>query len=145
MYRFFVFVNMKKVLSAGALFCFTLFFSQKNQNYLKISYASVCCGPASEKPVISYLKEFKRKNQIRSLEILMQKGLGKEGEFNIYVGTDFLSINQRSRLIRGLNAAVSNQNNGRKQESNGMVHFDSADIAHQQDLVNAKNLTIYKK
>lgn len=136
---------MKKVLSAATLLCSILFFSQKNQNYLKISYGSVCCGPASEKPIISYLKEFKRKNQIRSLEILMQKGLGKEGEFTVYVGTDFLSINQKSRLIRGLNAAVSNQNNNRKQESNGMVYFDSADIAHHQDLVNAKNLTIYKK
>lgn len=136
---------MKKGLLAAALFCTTFFFAQKNQNYLKIGYTSVCCGPASEKPVISYLKEFKRKNQIRNLEILIQKGLGREGEFELYVGTDFLTNNQRSRLVRGLTAAVSNQNNNRQQQNIGTVNFDSTDIAHQQDLINAKNLTIYKK
>ncbi|WP_336963041.1 hypothetical protein [Chryseobacterium contaminans] len=136
---------MKKILLAAALFCSAFFFSQKNQNYLKISYSSVCCGPASEKPVISYLKEFKRKNQIRSLEILMQKGMGREGEFELYVGTDFLTINQRKRLVRGLMASISNQNNNKKSQNIGNINFDPADIAHQEDLMNVKNLTIYKK
>ncbi|WP_347217501.1 hypothetical protein [Chryseobacterium sp.] len=136
---------MKKVLLAATLFCSAFLFSQKNQNYLKIGYTSVCCGPASEKPVIIYLKEFKRKNQIKSLEILIQRGLGREGEFELYVGTDFLTINQNKRLVRGLTAVISNQNNNKKQENIGTVFFDPTDIAHQQDLTNAKNLTIYKK
>lgn len=136
---------MKKVLLAVALFCSAFFFSQKNQNYLKIGYTSVCCGTASEKPVISYLKEFERKNQIRSLEILIQKGLGRESEFELYVGTDFMTINQKKRLIRGLTASVSNQNNNKKSENIGNINFDSTDIVHQEDLVNIKNLTIYKK
>ncbi|AZA99076.1 hypothetical protein EG359_05415 [Chryseobacterium joostei] len=136
---------MKKIILAAALFCFAFTFSQKNQNYLEISYGSVCCGPLSEKPVISFLKEFKKKNQIRSLEILMQKGMGREGEFSLYVGTDFLTTNQRSRLVRGITAAVSNQNNNRKSENNGTVNFDPATIVHQQDLIKGKNLTIYKK
>lgn len=136
---------MKKGIAALAVFCFTFFFSQKNQKYLEISYASICCGPPSEKPVISYLKEFKKKNQIKSLEVLQQKGLGKEGEFSLYVGTDYLNPNQKSRLIRGLMATVSNQNNKRVQSSNGMVNFDSAVVVYQADLMNAKNLTIYKK
>ncbi len=136
---------MKKGIAAIAVFCFTFFFSQKNQNYLEISYGSICCGPPSEKPVISYLKEFKKKNQIKSLEVLMQSGLGREGEFSLYVGTDYLTTNQRSRLIRGLMAAVSNQNNKREQGNKGTVNFDSATVVHQSDLINAKNLTIYKK
>ncbi|MFZ4929285.1 hypothetical protein [Chryseobacterium sp. Mn2064] len=136
---------MKKIIAAAAVFCFTFFYSQKNQNYLEIGYASVCCGPPSEKPVIGYLKEFKKKNHIRSLEILKHKGLGREGEFRLYVGTDYLTKNQKSRLIRGLMATVSNQNNERKEESRGTVNFDSANVVHQSDLVNTKNLTIYKK
>ncbi|UCA61086.1 hypothetical protein KB553_06030 [Chryseobacterium rhizoplanae] len=136
---------MKKLLLAAALFYSTFFFSQKNQDYLRISYTSVCCGPASEKPIISYLKEFKRKNQIRSLEILIQRGLGREGEFELYVGIDFLTNNQRKRLVRGLTASVSNQNNNKKSQNIGNINFDPADIAHREDLINAKNLTIYKK
>lgn len=135
---------MKKIIVTAALFCFTFFYSQKNQNYLQIGYASVCCGPPSEKPVISYLKEFKKKNQIKSLEILIQGGMGREGEFNVYVGTDYLTVNQKSRLIRGLMATVSNQNNRREQKSNGIVNFDSEITVKQQD-INTKNLTIYKK
>ncbi|MBL3546445.1 hypothetical protein [Chryseobacterium sp. KMC2] len=135
---------MKKIILTAALSCFTFFYSQKNQNYLQIGYASVCCGPPSEKPVISYLKEFKKKNQIKSLEILIQSGMGREGEFNVYVGTDYLSVNQKSRLIRGLMATVSNQNNRREQKSNGLVNFNSEITVKQQD-INTKNLTIYKK
>lgn len=136
---------MKKVLLAAALFCSAFFFSQKNQNYLKISYTSVCCGPPSEKPVTSFLKEFKRKNRIKSLEILIQTGLGREGEFLLYAGTDFMTVNQKKRLIRGLTAVVSNQNNNKKQQNIGIIFFDPTDLAHQEDLMNVKNLTIYKK
>nr|WP_315033789.1 hypothetical protein [uncultured Chryseobacterium sp.] len=136
---------MKKVVLAVALFSFTFFYSQKNQNYLVISYGSSCCGPPTEKPVISYLKDFKKKNHLKSMEVLQQSGLGREGEFKLYVGTDFLTDNQKRRLVRGLTAAVSNQNNSRKQKSDGTVFFDSTTVVHQQDLMNANNLTIYKK
>lgn len=135
---------MKKTALTAALFCFALFYSQKSQNYLQIGYASICCGPPSEKPVISYLKQFKKKNQLKSLEILVQNGMGREGEFNLYVGTDQLTRNQKSRLVRGLMATVSNQNNKREQNSSGIVNFDSAVVINQSEL-NIKNLTIYKK
>lgn len=75
----------------------------------------------------------------------MQKGMGREGEFELYVGTDFLTLTQKKRLIRGLTASISNQNNNKKSQNIGNINFDSTDIAHQEDLMNAKNLTIYKK
>ncbi|WP_312285210.1 hypothetical protein [Chryseobacterium gleum] len=136
---------MKKILVLTALLAFAFFYSQKNQNYLEISYGSVCCGPPSDKPVISFLKEFKNKSQIRSLEILMGKGMGKEGEYTLYIGTDYLTKNQKSRLIRGLTAAISNQNNNKKSQSIGNVFFDSTTVVSLSDLKNVKNLTIYKK
>ncbi len=71
--------------------------------------------------------------------------MGREGEFELYVGTDFLTINQRKRLVRGLMASISNQNNNKKSQNIGNINFDPADIAHQEDLMNVKNLTIYKK
>ncbi len=136
---------MKKIIITIALFAFTFFYSQKNQNYLEISYGSVCCGPASDKPVLSFLKEFKNKSQIKSMEILIQKGRGREGEYTLYVGTDFLTKNQKKRLVRGLTAAVSNQNNNKKSQSVGNVFFDSTAVVTQSELADVKNLTIYKK
>lgn len=136
---------MKKIIVTTALFAFTFFYSQKNQNYLEISYGSICCGPSSDKPVISFLKEFKRKYQIKSLEVLIQKGMGREDEYTLYVGTDFLTKNQRSRLVRGLTATVSNQNNNKEQSNKGNVSFDPTVTVSQSDLAQVKNLTIYKK
>lgn len=136
---------MKKIIITTALLAFTFFYAQKNQNYLEISYGSVCCGPASDKPVMSFLKEFKNKSQIKSLEVLIQKGMGREGEYTLYVGTDFLTKNQKKRLIRGLTATVSNQNNNKKSQSTGNVSFDSTAVVTQSDLTDVKNLTIYKK
>jgi hypothetical protein len=136
---------MKKIIITTALLAFTFFYSQKNQNYLEISYGSVCCGPASDKPVMSFLKEFKNKSQRKSMEILIQKGRGREGEYTLYVGTDFLTKNQKKRLVRGLTAAVSNQNNNKKSQSVGNVFFDSTAVVTQSELADVKNLTIYKK
>ena len=136
---------MKKLIVTTALFAFTFFYSQKNQNYLQISYGSVCCGPASDKPVMSFLKDFKNKSQIKSMEILKQNGRGREGEYTLYVGTDFLTKNQKKRLIRGLTAAVSNQNNSKKNQNIGNVFFDSTAVVTQSELADVKNLTIYKK
>ncbi|GEJ47939.1 MULTISPECIES: hypothetical protein [unclassified Chryseobacterium] len=136
---------MKKILVLTALLAFSFFYSQKNQNYLEISYGSVCCGPPSDKPVISFLKEFKNKSQIKSLEILIQKGMGREGEYTLYIGTDYLTKNQKKRLVRGLTATISNQNNNKKNQNTGTVFFDSATVVSQSDLKDIKNLTIYKK
>ncbi|MCE4067068.1 hypothetical protein LXM63_18350 [Chryseobacterium gleum] len=136
---------MKKILVLTALLTTAFFYSQKNQNYLEISYGSVCCGPPSDKPVISFLKEFKNKSQIKSLEILIQKGMGREGEYTLYIGTDYLTKNQKKRLVRGLTATISNQNNNKKSQSIGNVFFDSTTFVSQSDLKNVKNLTIYKK
>lgn len=71
--------------------------------------------------------------------------MGKEGEYTLYIGTDYLTKNQKSRLIRGLTAAISNQNNNKKSQSIGNVFFDSTTVVSQSDLKNVKNLTIYKK
>lgn len=129
---------MKKILALTALLAFSFFYSQKNQNYLEISYGSVCCGPPSDKPVISFLKEFKNKSQIKSLEILIQKGMGREGEYTLYIGTDYLTKNQKKRLVRGLTATISNQNNNKKNQNTGTVFFDSATVVSQSDLKDIK-------
>ncbi|QIY89579.1 hypothetical protein [Chryseobacterium gallinarum] len=135
---------MKKVLLTISTFCFAFFFSQKSQNYLEISYSSVCCGTPSEEPVISSLRQFEKKNKIKGMEILIQSGLGREGEFNLYVGTDKLNAKQKKQLIQNLSAVTALQNGKRKGNSSGFVNFDPTVTVSQPDLMNARNLTIYK-
>jgi hypothetical protein len=136
---------MKKVVLIIAIFGSTLFFAQKSQNYLQIGYASVCCGTPSEKPVMDYLTQFKQKNKVKNLEIYKQSGLGREGEYNLYIGTDGLSKTQKDNFIKGLKAAVDSQNNARSKNSDGMVNFNESEIITKAGLSNARNLTPIKK
>lgn len=78
------------------------------------------------------------------MEILIQSGLGREGEFNLYVGTDKLSAKQKKQLIQNLSAVTALQNGKRKGNSSGFVNFDPTVTVSQPDLMNARNLTIYK-
>ncbi|WP_370897764.1 hypothetical protein [Chryseobacterium gossypii] len=135
---------MKKIAVLLSLFSFTLFFSQESQNYVRISYSSICCGTPSAEPVMSYLDQFQKKNRIRSFEVYRESGLGREGEFNLYIGTDKLSKRQKSNFIKGLKDAVSSQNAKRNRKNAGTVNFDETVVVTKADLSNVKNLTVYK-
>lgn len=135
---------MKKIAVAIALFSFTFFFSQKNENYLQIGYHSMCCGTPSADPVMNYVNQFKKKNKVKNFEFYRQSGLGREGEFNLYVGTDGFSKTQKSKFVSGLRAVVDSQNRTRKPNSDGTVTFDETGIMKKADLSNARNLTLIK-
>lgn len=136
---------MKKIFITTALFSSLFFLAQKSENYLQIGYASVCCGTPSDKPVMDYIKGFQQKNKIRSLEVYKQSGLGREGEYNLYIGTDGLSKTQKTQLVSGLKSAVSSQNSTRKKQSDGLVNFDAAETVRKADFSKARNITLYKK
>lgn len=138
-------IPMKKILLVFGLFCFSFFFSQKNQSYLQVGYASICCGPPSADPVINYIGKFVKKNKIKNLEIYRQSGMGKEGEFSLYIGIDSLSKTQKTSFIKGLHSAVSLQNSEKNKNGGGIVNFDEAMVVTKADLANKRNLTIYKK
>jgi len=138
-------MSMKKIVLATFLFCSAFFFSQKSMNYVRISYGSICCGTPSTKPVTDYLKKFEKSNKLRAFEILEQSGLGREGEFTLYIGTDRLNKKQKAAFKKGLESVITSQNKTRKQNSDGTVDFDPAVTVYKSDLADIKNLTIYKK
>lgn len=133
---------MKKILLTIGLFSSVLFFAQKNENFLQIGYHSICCGTPSSEPVMNYINQFQKKNKVKNFEVYKQSGLGREGEFNIYVGTDGFSKKQKTKFISGLKAAIDNQNNARKKNRDGTVNFEETEIVKKTDLSNARNLTL---
>ncbi|MDQ0594708.1 hypothetical protein QFZ37_003077 [Chryseobacterium ginsenosidimutans] len=135
---------MKKIAIIIGLFSFTFFFSQNNENYLQIGYHSMCCGTPSADPVMNYVNQFKKKSKVKNFEVYRQSGLGREGEFNLYVGTDGFSKTQKSKFISGLRATVNSQNSKRKTNSDGTVTFDETGMVKKADLSNARNLTLLK-
>ncbi|MCW3162510.1 hypothetical protein [Chryseobacterium oryctis] len=136
---------MKKILLTFTIFCFTFSFAQKGQNYLEISYSSMCCGTLSPDPVINYINQFQKKNKIKPIEVLIQSGLGREGEFNLYISTDNFSKTKKSAFIKGLQKVILTQNSKRNPSKDGTVNFEETAPVTKQDLANTRNLTIYKK
>ncbi|GAA5083123.1 hypothetical protein GCM10023210_01310 [Chryseobacterium ginsengisoli] len=135
---------MKKILLTIGLFSSVLFFAQKSENYLQIGYHSICCGTPSDKPVMDFISQFQKKNKIKGFETYRQSGLGREGEFNIYIGTDGFSKSQKTKFISGLKAAIDNQNNTRQKNRDGRVSFEQTETVKKADLSNARNLTLIK-
>ena len=135
---------MKKILLTIGLFCSVLFFSQKNENYLVVGYHSICCGTPSDKPVMDFITNFRAKNKIKNFEIYRQSGLGREGEFNLYIGIDTFSKAQKMQFVNGLKAAIDAQNRMKKPNRDGDVSFDENQIMKKADLSNARNLTLIK-
>lgn len=136
---------MKKVLLSVGIFCFAFFSAQKDQNYLEVGYASICCGPPSEDAVINYVTQFQKKNKIKAIEVYQVSGLGREGEFNLYIGIDKLTKVQRNKLIKGLQSTINSQNSQRNENRDGIVNFDGAMLVKKSDLSQKRNMTLYKK
>lgn len=136
---------MKKIVLTLSLLCFSFFYSQKNQNYLEVSYGSICCGPPSDVPVMNYITQFQKKNKLKAFEIYEQSGLGREGEFSFYIGIDKLSKAQKTNFIKGLKAVVKAQNDKRNESRDGIVHFEESAPVSQSELSKKTNITLYKK
>ncbi|MCD1117950.1 hypothetical protein [Chryseobacterium turcicum] len=134
---------MKKLFLTIAVFSCVFFFAQKSQNYVEISYNSICCGTPSSTPVMNYINSFQGKKN--TLEIYRQSRLGREGEYKLFIGIDALSKSKKAKFIKGLEAAINSQNKSRNESSDGIVNFDSQKIVSKEKLSTLNNLTIYKK
>lgn len=134
---------MKKLFLTIAVFSCVFFFAQKSENYIEIGYNSICCGTPSSAPVMNYINSFQGKKN--TLEIYRQSGLGREGEYKLFIGIDALSKSKKVKFIKGLEAAINSQNKSRNENSDGIVDFNSRTIIKKEKLSTLNNLTIYKK
>ncbi|MXS70927.1 hypothetical protein GSF70_06830 [Flavobacteriaceae bacterium W22] len=136
---------MKKTFLILSLLCFGFFFAQKSENYLEISYNSICCGTPPTDPVINYISIFQKKNKTKPFEIFRQSGLGREGEFKLFVGTDHLSPKMKTKFTSGLQDVINSQNKASSKTNKGKIDFNSSEIVKKAALLNIDNLIIYKK
>lgn len=136
---------MKKTFLILGIFTCTFFFAQKSKTYLYLDYNSVCCGTPSTIPVMTYIETFQSKNKRKPIEVYRQSGLGREGEFKLFIGIDALSKSQRKQFIKGLEETVTSQNNKRNLNSDGSVFFTPTQSLSKEKLNQLNNLTIYKK
>lgn len=136
---------MKKIFLIIGIFTCTFFFAQKSETFLYLDYNSMCCGTPSTNPVMTYIETFQSKNKRKPIEVYRQSGLGREGEFKLFIGIDELSKSKRQQFIKGLTETVTLQNNKRNRSSDGSVFFTPTNSLSKENLNKLNNLTIYKK
>lgn len=135
---------MKKIaLIIGILSC-GFFFSQKSEKYIPVGYSSICCGPPSANPVMNYILEFQKKNKKRVLEVYKQSGLGREGEYTLYIGIDSLTKSKKKKFMTGLESVINLQNSKKDEGRDGSVAVELKNLTPKTELLGMKNLTLYK-
>lgn len=135
---------MKNLIVILSIFCCTSVFAQKKQSYVRISYSSICCGTPSTNPVMTYVNQFQKKNKTKAFEIVRQSGLGREGEFDLYINTDQLSKTKKTKFITGLQSAIALQNKNRNENSDGFVNFDESKMFLKPDVRKTERVLIQK-
>ena len=118
---------MKKLVLTFGLFSSALFFGQKSAEFVQINYNSICCGTPSANPVINYIESFKKANKTQKVEVYKQSGLGREGEFRLYVGASCLPKAKRTKFWTGL------------------VELMLTEPVKKESLKEINNLILYKK
>lgn len=136
---------MKKVIVIFGVFSSAVLFGQKSEEFVKINYNSICCGTPSVDPVINYIENFKKSNNTKKVEVYKQPGLGREGEFRLYVGASCLPKAKKSKFWNGLESTINAQNKSRTTGSDGMVELLLSEPVKKESLKEINNLILYKK
>jgi hypothetical protein len=113
---------------------FRIIFRTEERKLSAGRYHSICCGTPSDKPVMNFIKQFQKKNKIKNFEMYKQSGLGREGEFNIYIGTDTFSRTKKTKFVEGLKAAINTQNQMKRPNRDGNVSFDETTTVKKANL-----------
>lgn len=119
-----------KVVLLAIGFTPLLAFSQTNKNYIVVSYSSICCGTPAANPIKEYIKEFEKYNKLKSFEMFVAYGLGKEGEYAFYIGTDNLNNKLTQSFLSGLKDTANDQNKKRLENSDGYINVNDAFVTN---------------
>lgn len=92
---------------------------------LVLEYTSICCGPPSEVPVLTYIRDFSKSNKMIKPFVYKKTGLGKEGEFNLYITLNEFTSSNLKTFLSGLQKTVAAQNSARDSSSGYVKLYDN--------------------
>ena len=111
--------------------------TQKNEQYLIVDFSSICCGTPTEKPLLDHVKKFKKEKKLQNVDIWRESGLGREGEFALFISLDGLKKSQQAELINGIKLLSENFSKKRNNNSDGYINI-SEELISKIDLMKKK-------
>lgn len=94
-----------------------------NTSVVVLKYTSICCGPPSEMPVLNYIRDFAKTHKMIKPFVYQKIGLGREGEFNLYITLNQFTSANLKPFLAGLQKTVSAQKSSRDKSSGGYVNL----------------------
>ncbi|MDB5202654.1 MAG: hypothetical protein JWQ27_2063 [Ferruginibacter sp.] len=73
-----------------------------------VKFGSECCGVPDSKPILAYVKKFKKQYGKKSIVLYKVSPMGREGEYDLAFPLKELSAKQRSVFIRNLQTIAKN-------------------------------------
>ena len=127
---------MRKLISIFFIFLFSLAFAQKNENYIRIDFSSICCGPPSEKPLVDFIENFRQENKLKDFEIWQETGLGYEGEYALYIGIDQFKCKKKKKekFITGMKTLINTFTEKRNNNQDGHINFRE-ELVKKEELI----------
>ena len=91
------------ILATALLFSMTGIAQGENGSYpVAVAFHSKCCGVPDNKPVIDYVKAFKKKYRIKTISYDRVGPLGREGEYDMCFSLKEMSKKKAKLFISGL-------------------------------------------
>ncbi|MFC0777045.1 hypothetical protein [Flavobacterium sp. HJSW_4] len=79
---------------------------------------------------MDFVKKTEKKLKLKPFEILIENGLGKEGEHIFYIATDNLNANQLKSFWNDLKLTASNQNKLSSKNEKGSINVEDKLISN---------------
>lgn len=91
--------------------------------YASIYYGSICCGAPSSDMVLEFTKTYFASKKLTLPKIYKQSGLGREGEYRLYISLDTLKPKYKEDFFAQLQKTIEKQNSKRNPNADGIVNF----------------------
>lgn len=106
--------------------------SHTTPEYISLEYTSICCGTPNEAPVKDFITFFAKKYKKNNLQVYKQSGLGREGEYKLFINIGGMNNEEKTLFTNELEKIVKKQNQQRNTGSDGYVHYHSQSISKEE-------------
>ncbi len=118
------------------LFCQPVFAQKTGSTYpLAVLFNSECCGVPNSKPLLNYIKTFRKKNKLKTISAYRIGPMGREGEYHLAFSLKELNKRQKPVFINGIKAVVATmKDRGYAQAEENYIIPDAGKSCEKQQL-----------
>lgn len=113
--------------------------AQKQITYpVIVTFNSMCCGVPDSKPVMKFIKDFKKQHKIKWILVDSIGPMGREGEYYLAFKLKEMTASQRVKFIRQLKKIVPTMTDRGSAEIKEMYRIDKTELGSRTGITTLK-------